>query len=165
MLHVSHELTDNLLPAGKDIIFKNTSLPEDLLDDVYEEYNLKISGHHVKNKRLVNRNISKKITRLTDDVSNAYIYMIDIKLINPISEAENMKKRKIVDPHLEDFAFGFISTEELPPVSSCAWITVTFNLMITFYIKSTDYTVSRIHETRKNHDFFCPNTQQKDLHY
>jgi hypothetical protein len=41
---------------------------------------------------------------------------MEMKLVNPIAEESNPKKRRIIDPYETDFAFGFLASRRLPKV-------------------------------------------------
>ncbi|CAD5218774.1 unnamed protein product [Bursaphelenchus okinawaensis] len=119
VLHNEGELTDHLYPAGKDIIIEKTNSADEFLSEVLaDNQNLAISNHNIKNRRLHDRKVSRQINGVLATTENeAYIYMIDIDLVNPIRDEDNIKRRKIINPHDDDFAFGFLCTSELPPVT------------------------------------------------
>lgn len=48
--------------------------------------------------------------------SDCFVYVIEMKLTKPISEENNPKKRRIIDPFETNSAFGFLSSKELPLV-------------------------------------------------
>jgi hypothetical protein len=62
--------------------------------------------------------MSKGLTKtLPAHGSECFVYIIEMKLIKPISEENNPKKRKIIDPFETNSAFGFLSSKELPKVN------------------------------------------------
>ena len=62
--------------------------------------------------------MSKALTNtLPGEASECFVYIIEMKLIKPISEENNPKKRKIIDPFETNSAFGFLSSKEIPAVN------------------------------------------------
>jgi endoribonuclease Dicer len=114
VLHSRKELTDNLLPAGKD------SIAQDFLSEVVEddEYMTGVAGRNIKKRRLYDRKVTKTLTKALAKVGQeCNLYIIDIQLVAPLSEEDNLKKRRIIDPHSDVTAFGFICTSELPAIT------------------------------------------------
>jgi len=61
--------------------------------------------------------MSKALTKnLPALESECLIYIVEMKLVKPISEENNPKKRRIIDPFETNYAFGFLSSRELPTV-------------------------------------------------
>ncbi|KAI6228850.1 hypothetical protein M3Y99_01177100 [Aphelenchoides fujianensis] len=115
MLHSKHELTDHLLPAGKDSMFTNSLLSEVVED---EEYMTSVVGRNIKKRRLYDRKVSKTLhNSLAKPGEPCNVYIIDIHLVEPLSDEENLKKRKIIDPHTHAAAFGFICRCDLPAIT------------------------------------------------
>ena len=50
--------------------------------------------------------------------SECFIYVIEMKLVAPITDENNPKKRRIIDPYETKLAFGFVSKKELPSVNN-----------------------------------------------
>ncbi|CAD5226751.1 unnamed protein product [Bursaphelenchus xylophilus] len=154
VLHKKGELTDHLYPAGKDVIVDKTALPEDLLSEVFAEHqNLSIIGHNIKSRRLHNRKSSSKMKGvLVSPEKQAYVYIIDIKLTDPIREEDNIKRRKIINPHEEDFAFGFLCTTELPPVTPFP-VAMRQGMTRVSFIRTTQKKSFSVDTLRKIYDF------------
>lgn len=45
------------------------------------------------------------------------VYVIEVKLVKPISEESNPKRRRIINPFETDLAFGFLAKDTIPTVS------------------------------------------------
>ena len=53
---------------------------------------------------------------LPSQESDCILYVMEMKLIKPVSDERNPKRRKIIDPFESNSAFGFLSSKELPKV-------------------------------------------------
>ena len=112
-LHERKELNDQLLPTGKEIV---TDFFGELDDEEFLPYLLNKIGSS-KRKRLYDRKMSKALTKnLPALESECLIYIVEMKLVKPISEENNPKKRRIIDPFETNYAFGFLSSRELPTI-------------------------------------------------
>ncbi|KAL7074663.1 hypothetical protein ACQ4LE_005973, partial [Meloidogyne hapla] len=112
-LHQRKELNDQLLPAGKEIVL---DLLGEVDDDEYLPYLPSKMGSS-KKKRLYDRKMSKTLSStLPAQESECILYVMEMKLIKPVSEERNPKRRKIIDPFESNSAFGFLSSKELPKV-------------------------------------------------
>uniref|UniRef100_A0A914HEZ6 Helicase ATP-binding domain-containing protein n=1 Tax=Globodera rostochiensis TaxID=31243 RepID=A0A914HEZ6_GLORO len=113
-LHQTKELSDQLTPTGKEIV---TNLLGELEDDEeYLPYLLNKSGP-TKRRRLYDRKTSKSLVGTLPALDSiCIVYVIEMRLVKPISEENNPKKRRIIDPHEIDWAFGFLSCKELPSI-------------------------------------------------
>ncbi|CAK5036675.1 unnamed protein product [Meloidogyne enterolobii] len=112
-LHQRKELNDNLLPAGKDIL-------DDLLGEVDDDEYLPHLPSRMgssKKKRLYDRKMSKTLnSTLPSQNSECILYVMEMKLVKPVTDEGNPKRRKIIDPFESNSAFGFLSSKELPKV-------------------------------------------------
>ncbi|KAL3124728.1 hypothetical protein niasHT_001565 [Heterodera trifolii] len=113
-LHRQKELSDQLTPTGKEII---TNLFGELEDEEeYLPYLINKCGPS-KRRRLYDRKTSKSLLGTLSPLGKSYIvYMVEMRLVKPISEENNPKKRHIIDPSQIDSAFGFLSSKELPAI-------------------------------------------------
>lgn len=83
------------MPAGKD------SIAQDFLNEVVEddEYMTGVAGRNIKKRRLYDRKVTRTLTKaLAKSGEPCNLYIIDIRLIEPLTEEENLKKRRIIDP-------------------------------------------------------------------
>uniref|UniRef100_A0A914KI95 Uncharacterized protein n=2 Tax=Meloidogyne incognita TaxID=6306 RepID=A0A914KI95_MELIC len=112
-LHQRKELNDNLLPAGKDIL-------DDLLGEVDDDEYLPHLPSRMgssKKKRLYDRKMSKTLnSTLPSQDSECILYVMEMKLVKPVTDEGNPKRRKIIDPFESNSAFGFLSSKELPKI-------------------------------------------------
>ncbi|KAI6224621.1 hypothetical protein M3Y95_00772100 [Aphelenchoides besseyi] len=145
MLHEKKELNDYLLPTGKDAIV-NGLLNEVVEDD---EYITNFAGRNIKKRRLYDRKISKTLQNGLAEVGvPCNVYIIDIHLVEPLTEEENLKKRKIIDPRNDDAAFGFICKCELPSITQFPAFLRQGKTEITFTRAQTQLTIDE--ETMQN---------------
>lgn len=114
VLHERGELDENLLPLTKD---KVANLLE--LADEFEEYaaNVPRKTGSSKKRRVYLRCIAKALTEtLPNPKEEFYTYLIEMDLVEPISEQSNPKKRKIINPKNTPYIFGLCTTKKFPPV-------------------------------------------------
>lgn len=58
-----------------------------------------VAGRNIKKRRLYDRKVTRTLTKaLAQTGQPCHCYIIDIHLIEPLSEEENLKKRRIIDP-------------------------------------------------------------------
>lgn len=102
VLHKNKELTDHLLPSGKD------SIAQDFLSEVVEDDDMTgVSGRTIKKRRLYDRKVTRTLTKALAQVGQeCHLYIIDIHLIEPLKKEENLKKRRIVDPVFFGISFS-----------------------------------------------------------
>jgi len=50
--------------------------------------------------------------------SECILYVMEMKLVKPVTDEGNPKRRKIIDPFESNSAFGFLSSKELPKVEN-----------------------------------------------
>uniref|UniRef100_A0AC34RJX7 Helicase C-terminal domain-containing protein n=1 Tax=Panagrolaimus sp. JU765 TaxID=591449 RepID=A0AC34RJX7_9BILA len=114
VLHERGELDDNLLPLTKD---KVANLLE--LADEFEEYaaNVPRKTGSSKKRRVYARCIAKALSEaLPNPGQEFHIYLIEMDLVEPISEQSNPKKRKIINPKNTPYIFGLCTTKKFPPI-------------------------------------------------
>ncbi|KAF7638234.1 hypothetical protein Mgra_00002206 [Meloidogyne graminicola] len=112
-LHERKELNDQLLPTGKEIVL---DLLGEVDDDEYLPYLPSKMGSS-KKKRLYDRKMSKTLdSTLPSQEIDCFLYIMEMKLVKPVSEERNPKRRKIIDPFESNSAFGFLSSKELPKI-------------------------------------------------
>lgn len=113
VLHERGELDDDLLPLSKD---KDNLLE---LGEEFEEYaaNFPRKTGSSKKRRIYRKSVAQTLNRTLPSPDNDFfIYLIEMDLVEPISEKSNPKKRKIINPKNTPYIFGLCTTKKLPKV-------------------------------------------------
>lgn len=114
ILHQKEELDDNLIPLTKDKVATMLELSDEFSDFAS---NVPRETGSAKKRRLYPRRVAKALSNVLPQPNELfYVYLIELDLIEPISEQSNPKKRKIINPKNTPYIFGLCTKSKLPKV-------------------------------------------------
>lgn len=115
ILHQREELDDNLVPLTKDKVASMLELSDEFSDFAS---NVPRETGSAKKRRLYPRRVAKALNNVLPLPGQAfYVYLIELDLVEPITEQSNPKKRKIINPINTPYIFGLCTKSKLPKVN------------------------------------------------
>uniref|UniRef100_A0A914YGU1 Uncharacterized protein n=1 Tax=Panagrolaimus superbus TaxID=310955 RepID=A0A914YGU1_9BILA len=114
ILHQREELDDKLLPLTKDKVASMLELSDEFGDFAS---NVPRETGSAKKRRLYPRRVAKALNNVLPMPGEAfYVYLIELDLVEPITEQSNPKKRKIINPKDTPYIFGLCTKAKLPKI-------------------------------------------------